>query len=130
MQPVYDKINTERIRHQLTVSADHINEQGELATCIILKEIMALNDEVIVQTLGSLNYYTFFTTWHRVELMNERAFAGDTIELVSEFYFTHNVSLEISVTVRKKGQGKNTIMAEGYFSFTMKSLSNKSEHLW
>jgi hypothetical protein len=130
MQAVFDRISTERVKQQFSVDADHINDRGELATCIILKEIMALNDQVILTTLGSLDYYTFFTTWHRVELMNEIATAGEVVELVAEYYFTEDISLEISVTVRKSGGTRKIIMAEGYFSFTMKSNERRSVHLW
>jgi len=130
MQTINKIADTTALKHQFNVGALHINDRGELATCVILKEIIALNDEVIQQTLGSLNYHTFFTTWHRVELMNETALPGDTIELAAEFYFTQNISLEISVTVRKKIQGKGIVMAEGYFSFTMNNAENKSVYLW
>lgn len=122
-------IEAQKVRQQFIVGPAHTNDKGELATCVILKEIMAANDQVILKTIGSLNYHKFFTTWHRVELGNEIALAGDTVELVSEYYFTQNISLEISVIVRRKTAGRNIILAEGYFSFTI-NREAQAVYLW
>lgn len=130
MQATIEAISTQQIRQRLTVKPEHLDDKGELATCIILKEIMNLNDQVVMRTLGAMDYYKFFTTWHRVELMNATARGGDQIELIAEFYFTQQVSLEISVTVRKNEKYKSVLMAKGYFSFTMNNGIDKSVYLW
>ena len=99
----------------------NLNEDGTLDVCKILKEIVFLNDQVIVSAYGVLDYNSLMT-WHYNISFNGEAALYDYIELESRYVVTADNKLSIRLYVSKGlGDGNETI-AEGNFVFASNAV--------
>jgi|GEM_PF-2807860 len=99
----------------------NLNEDGTLDVCKILKEIVFLNDQVIVSAYGALDYNSLMT-WHYNISFNGEAALYDYIELESRYVVTADNKLSIQLYVSKGSGDRNETIAEGNFVFASRSV--------
>ena len=99
----------------------NLNEDGTLDVCKILKEIVFLNDQVIVSAYGVLDYNSLMT-WHYNISFNGEAALYDYIELESRYVVTADNKLSIQLYVSKGSGDSNETIAEGNFVFASNAV--------
>lgn len=108
----------------VTISRDLVNEYNIWPTCAMLKEVTNVNDSLIMQVLGELDYNDVGVQRYQVDF-HAAALLGDTMKIESRYSSSGPESLHISVVIYKS-KGKNKILAlTGDFTFTLR----KQQHL-
>ena len=109
------KTNNNVMKRAFFVRDKNLNEDGTLDTCTILNEIASLNDKVILNTYGYLDYDNIIT-WHYHFSISGEAGLDDVIELESRYLVTED-ALEIKLSVQKRIGPISEMIAEGSFVF-------------
>jgi len=116
MQPIKDFL---RLSNDFIVRDDHVNDEGTLATCNLLREITSLYDKAIVVAFGDLSVYKILTSSYQLNVINQ-AHLGDQLRFQSDAIIYFGVSLEVTITVNKQGK-KNQTLATGHFIFNLEN---------
>lgn len=111
--PLYRKT----VRKTFKVSPEKINEQRVLSICSMLSAVTAINDEVIVTLLGSLDFGQISIDHFSLDVVSD-ALLNDVIILDAGI----EIVSENRIRVRLEGlkQSSNTLILRGSFGFSVR----------
>ncbi len=110
------------------VSRDNTNERGVMFPCKILNEITAINDELILQHFGFLDYDAINTLSFHVHITGQ-AFLNDLVQIEWEMTNTESGQLELLVFANRKIGDGYQALAEGSFIFRLAKLNVDPCHI-
>jgi hypothetical protein len=120
--------NTENIKllkQEFTVERDKLDDKGQLSICTLLIEITSLNDKVIVDTLGTLDYEKIISSRYQLNFL-AKAHLSDVVELRSRSSVNDARAIEIELSVWKKKGKRSALLADGHFVFDTGGIIAKS----
>lgn len=102
----------------IAINRELVNEYNIWPTCAMLKEVTNVNDSLLMQLLGHLDYSAIGVQRYQVDF-HAAAMLGDTMKIESRYSHTDADSLHISVVIYKS-KGKNKILSlTGDFTFSL-----------
>ncbi len=102
----------------IAINRELVNEYNIWPTCAMLKEVTNVNDSLLMQLLGHLDYSAIGVQRYQVDF-HAAAMLGDTMKIESRYSRTDADSLHISVVIYKS-KGKNKILSlTGDFTFSL-----------
>ncbi len=115
-------------RRTFRVESSDINERGTMFPCMILNQIAATNDELILKHFGFLDHDAITTLSYHVHITGQ-AFLDDDILLEWDVMSAGKEQLELLVFANRGIGNSYQPVAEGSFIFKLVKTENVADHL-
>jgi hypothetical protein len=103
------------------VSNEKVNEQHVLSICSMLNAVTAINDEVIVTLLGSLDFGPISIDHFSLDVISN-ALLNDVITLNAYIDIISGDRIRVGLEGYRKTKGVDTIILSGSFAFTIQEV--------
>ncbi|MFA6151035.1 MAG: hypothetical protein WC716_06935 [Chitinophagaceae bacterium] len=115
---LYKKIVSQTFK----VSNEKINEQNVLSICSMLSAVTNINDEVIIAFLGNLDFGKISIDHFSLDVVSN-ALLNDVITLNSYIDIIREDKIKVRLEGYKKVEGREVIILNGSFGFSIQGAS-------
>lgn len=113
---LYKKVLSRRFK----VSPEKVNEQNKLSICAIMSAVTDIHDQVIIALVGNLDFDKISIDHFSLE-MTGNASLHDIISLNSYIDIVSEDQIEVRLEGYKRADGKEEMILNGYFAFSIQN---------